>query len=241
MTGEGTSDPPAGLPPQPGEAGHELAPSTEVDAPAVRHHFVAPALIPLDRIDDDRAFLVRSPAELDDVATLATDLARLGQLFPIDVRLKAPDRFQVVTGFRRVAALRFLQRDKVLARLHTDLTDEDAQLMALASAIHGQPVGEGALLAVKERLAASGALGAAVRDMLDKALATDTELAPEEPDGEVDADELARDVTVRLSACNQDLAVLMEVFSELDPENQEALLQQLRYSSELVDWLESKT
>jgi len=28
--------------------------------------------------------------------------------------------FQVITGFRRVAALRFLQREKVLARLHTD-------------------------------------------------------------------------------------------------------------------------
>jgi ParB family transcriptional regulator, chromosome partitioning protein len=240
MSVEGTPDTPPAPPTEAAGEPPEGVVGGEGTAPVVHKHFVAPALIALDRVDDDRTFLVRSPSELDDVADLATDLARLGQLFPIDVRLHPPDRFQVITGFRRVAALRFLQREKVLARLHTDLSDEDARLMALASAIHGRPVGAGALLALKERLEATSSLSAAARDMLEKALATESPLAPEDAEEEVDADELASDVSVRLGVINQELALLADVFAELEAEGQQSLLEQLRYSAELVAWLEQK-
>jgi ParB-like chromosome segregation protein Spo0J len=210
------------------------------ESPVVHKHFTAPAMIPLDRLSDDLQFLVRAEAELEDVSSLATDLARLGQLFPIDVRLQPPDRFQVITGFRRVAALRFLQREKVLARLHTDLPDADATLMALASAIHSKSVSAEALIAVRERLASEGHLTAAARDMFEKALATESSLAPELAEEEVDADELAGDVTVRLGECNQDLSLLADVFDQLDDEKKDELLRQLRYSAELVTFLEGK-
>jgi ParB-like chromosome segregation protein Spo0J len=225
--------------------------------PAVHRHFTAPALIPLDRVDDDRAFLVRSPAELEDVASLATDLARLGQLFPIDVRVQAPDRFQLVSGFRRVAALRFLQRDTVLARLHADLSDEDAQLMALASAIHGRAVDAGALLAVKERLEAAGRLSDTARTMLDKALETESQLGPEEvdgpeeteapetaadPGGVVEPDELAWDIATRLSAISEELEELTkpEFWSDVSPEARASLMQQLAYAASMATWLEQE-
>jgi ParB family transcriptional regulator, chromosome partitioning protein len=81
--------------------------------------------------------------------------------------------------------------------------------------------------------------------VLEKALATDEGLAPEEAPGEegeeeIDADELAGDVTVRLAQANQDLSLLAEVFADLDPERRRALLEQLKYSSELVEFLEGK-
>ncbi|MDX2013105.1 MAG: ParB/RepB/Spo0J family partition protein [Myxococcaceae bacterium] len=217
----------------------------EVDLTAVTphdlpRHFSAPALLPLDRLDDDDTFRFRPLAELEDVAALATDIARLGQIFPIDVRLVPPDRLQVVTGFRRVAALKFLQREKVVARLHTELSDADALLMALASAIHSRAVDPETLAALKERLEARGSLTPAARDMLAKALATDDELAPENVEEEVDADELAADVTVRLAQCNQDLSLLADVFDQLDDEKRDALLTQLKYSIDLVAFLESK-
>lgn len=213
--------------------------SIEVEPHEVPRHFSAPALLALDRLDDDQRFLIRPGAELHDVTALATDIARLGQLFPIDVRLVPPDRIQVITGFRRVAALRFLQRDKVLARLHTELSDADAMLMAIASAIHSRSVGAEALEAVQERLEATRTMTPAARDMLAKALASD-ELAPENVEEEVDADELAADVTMRLSQCNQDLSLLADVFDQLDDEKREALLTQLRYSIDLVAFLESR-
>jgi ParB-like chromosome segregation protein Spo0J len=197
-------------------------------------------LIPLERLETDTTFLVRDEEELDDPSELATELARLGQLFPIDVRVVGPDRFQVITGFRRVAALKFLQRDKVLARLHADLSDDDALLMALASAIHSRGVSAGALGALQERLEAEGKLTAAARDMFEKALATESALAPEQVEEEVDADELAADVTVRLGALNQDLSLLIDVFSELEESHKDELLTQLRFSAELVTYLESR-
>jgi len=205
----------------------------------IPRHFTAPALISLDRVDDDDTFRVRDVAELADVAALATDIARLGQLFPVDVRLKPPDRFQVITGFRRVAALRFLHRDKVLARLHTDLSDHDAMLMALAAAIHGKQVGAAALEKLRAALESEGRLTPAARDMLEKALSGGDDLAPEEAEEEVDADELAADATLRLGQLNQDLSLLADVFKDLDPERREELLTQLRYSVDLVAFLES--
>jgi ParB-like chromosome segregation protein Spo0J len=246
------SSAPAEAPPAPVEttsATSEPTPASPVSADAdevievepheVPRHFSAPALLALERLADDRDFLIRPEAELDDVTALATDIARLGQLFPIDVRLVPPDRIQVITGFRRVAALRFLQRDKVLARLHTELSDADAMLMAIASAIHSRSVGAEELEAVRARLEAERALTPAARDMFAKALASD-ELAPENVEEEVDADELAADVTLRLSQCNQDLSLLADVFDQLDDEKREALLTQLRYSIDLVAFLESK-
>lgn len=237
---------PAAAPPEPTpEPASEAAPPPEVleprpspeVRPLVHKHFVAPAMIPLERVDDDDAFRLRG--DVGDVSALATDVARLGQLFPIDVRLKPPDRFQVITGFRRVAALRLLHREKVLARLHTDLSDSDALLMALAAAIHGRGVGREALAEAQERLSAEGRLTPAARDMLVKAL-EDEGLAPEEVEEEVDADELAADVTLRLGQANQDLSLLADVFDELDDARRDELLTQLRYSSELVAYLEGK-
>jgi ParB-like chromosome segregation protein Spo0J len=212
------------------------------------HSRVAPALIALDRIDEDGVFRLRPEG---DIALLATDLARLGQLFPIDLRLRPPDRFQVICGFRRVAGLRFLQRDRVLARLHTGLSDEDALLMALAAAIHQNPVEREELGHLRSRLEKEGRLSPAARDMLQKALVTDDPLAPEnyedpsseparkEEEEEVDANELAADVARRLGAINQDLSALADVFSSLDPERRDELLTQLRYSSDLVTFLEA--
>jgi len=252
--GGGTPPPPpastapegAPVPPPPVEAAAatpaeeplEPRPSPEL-RPLVHKHFIAPAMIPLERVDEDDTFRFR-PSDDDDVSGLATDVARLGQLFPIDVRLKPPDRFQVITGFRRVAALRLLHREKVLARLHTDLSDDDALLMSLAAAIHGREVGKDALLAAQERLSSEGRLTPAARDMLAKALSSGDELAPEQVEEEVDADELAADVTLRLGQCNQDLSLLADVFEELDAERKDELLTQLRYSADLVAYLEGK-
>jgi len=210
----------------------EVAVPPEGSAPAAA---AASAQIPIDRIDEDSTFQLRPCGEL---SLLATDLARLGQLFPVDVRVKASERFQIISGFRRVAALKFLQRDRVLARLHTDLSDEDAMLMALASVIHAAPISRDDLVLLRDRLEHEGRLSSAARDMLDKALTEDPSLAPETVDDEVDADELADDVAARLGAINQDLALLVDVFGSLDQARREELLRQLRYSAELVAYLE---
>src|SRR5262245_42669960 len=94
----GSTQPPT-LPPR-----VEPAPAPRLDRPPE----VEERLIPLDALDEDDTFQLRAAG---DVGRLAMDLARLGQAFPVDVRRReGSDRFQLVAGFRRVAALRFLQR-----------------------------------------------------------------------------------------------------------------------------------
>jgi len=200
-------------------------------------------LIAIDRIDDGPQFQVRP---LGDLSALATDLARLGQLFPVDVRPRG-ERYQLICGYRRLAALKFLRRDQVLARVHPALSDQDALLMAVASAIHGAAASRDDLAGVKGALEREGRLSSAVRLLLDNALAADTYLAPEsaepDPEGEgdeeeVEADELAEDVAVRLGELNHDLALLAEVFPSLEGRRREELLRQLRYPAELMAYLE---
>ncbi|HTS81635.1 MAG TPA: ParB N-terminal domain-containing protein [Myxococcaceae bacterium] len=216
----------------------EPAPTPRLDRPPV----VEERLISLDSLDEDDTFQLR-PA--GDVGRLAMDLARLGQAFPVDVRgREGTDRFQLISGFRRVAALRFLQRTAVLARVHARLPDEDALLVALAGVVHGTAPTPEELAQIEVRLEQEGRLSAAARDMLDRAQATDDGLAPEsveeEGEEEVDADELAQDVTARMGEVNQDLALLAPVFDALDPGRRAELLQQLRYAAELVAYFEEE-
>ncbi len=200
-------------------------------------------LIPLDTVDEDDTFQLRPVGE---VGRLAMDLARLGQAFPVEVRPRAgTDRYQLVAGFRRVAALRFLQRTSVLARVHARLSDEDALLVALAGILHGAAATPEDLAGIEARLDQEGRLSAPARDMLGRAQASDDGLAPEMVEGEgeeeVDADELASELTARMGELNQDLALLAPVFDALEPGRRAELLQQLRYAAELVAYFEEES
>ena len=198
-------------------------------------------LIAIDRIDDGPQFQVRP---LGDLSALATDLARLGQLFPVHMRPRG-ERYQLICGYRRLAALKFLRRDQVLACVHPALSDQDALLMAVASAIHGAAASREDLAGFKDTLEREGRLSSAVRLMLDNALAADSNLAPESSDAEeqgdeeeIEADELAEEVAARLGELNHDLAVLADVFPSLEGRRREELLRQLRYPAELMAYLE---
>jgi hypothetical protein len=215
----------------------EPAPTPRLERPPE----VDERLISLDLIDEDETFQLRGAG---DVGRLAMDLARLGQAFPVDVRQRAgTDRYQLVSGFRRVAALRFLRRTAVLARVHARLSDEDALLVALAGILHAAAPTIEELEEIEARLGQEGRLSAAARDMLERARATDDELAPESVESdeeEIDADELAAALTARMGELNQDLAVLAPVFDALEPGQRAELLQQLRYAAELVAYFDQE-
>jgi len=214
----------------------EPGPGPRLERPAE----VEERLVSLDQVDEDDACQLRP---VGDVGRLAMDLARLGQAFPVDVRpVPGTGRFQLVSGFRRVAALRFLRRTSVRARVHATLSDEDALLVALAGILHAAAPTSEELDGIEARLEQEGRLSAAARDMLGRARATDDGLAPESVGGEeeIDADELAASLTGRLGELNQDLALLAPVFDALEPGQRAELLQQLRYAAELVAYFDQE-
>jgi hypothetical protein len=130
----------------------------EQHSAAPAHATGAVEFIALEDISTDDAFRLRPEG---DVADLATSLGRLGQLLPVELRPwpgAASDgpRWQVVAGFRRMAAVRMLARERVLARLHVELSDGDAWGVALTQALLQEPLGEVDLDALRERLGTSG-------------------------------------------------------------------------------------
>lgn len=153
----------------------ELEPRTT--APA--HATGAVAFVPLAAVSDDATFRLR---EEGDVSALAASVGRLGQLAPVELRLAPPGpggarRYQVVAGFRRLAALRMLVRERVLARVHEQLDDDDAWGLALGHALLTEPLDGPALERLRARLAGTRAARWA-DDLLDEALVR----APVSPD-----------------------------------------------------------
>jgi ParB/Sulfiredoxin domain len=147
-------------------------------APA--HATGAVEFVALDDIAPDDAFRLRPDG---DVADLATSLGRLGQLAPVELRPwpgAASDgpRWQVVAGFRRLAAVRMLARERVLARLHGALSDDDAWGLALADVLLREPLGRDELAALRDQLAAAGAAPWA-EELFEDAMAR-APVAPEE-------------------------------------------------------------
>jgi len=237
-------------------------------APA--HATGAVEFVRLDEIAEDPRFQLREPG---DVADLATSLGRLGQLDPVELRLRAEaaegePRWQVVAGFRRIAALRLLQRERVLARLHDHLVDEDAWALALSQALLTEPLGAMELEALREKLRSAGAgwadelideaqvrapvapeLRESFHAFLRQPRAVEEgggEAAPEAEGGtdpgtvEMTPEELADDLSVRLYEVNQDLAAAYDAWPDLPAEGRRQILEQARYVAEILAHLEAE-
>jgi hypothetical protein len=195
--------------------------------------------VPIEDIEPDEQFRLR---EVGDVAGLATSMARVGQLFAIDVRPRGGS-FQVVSGFRRLAALKFLQRGTVLARVHAGMTDAEAWVFALAQALETRALSPEEIAAVRDRLAEVGQLSSMTRGLIDAALTVPgSDLEPEDLNAaaqpeEVDLDELAADLEARLVGISADLSLVTDLWSQLDAEPRAKLLEQLRYYGELHAYL----
>ncbi len=259
-----------------------MGPEIRTAAPA--HATGAVLFVPVEEIAPDERFRLRPEGE---VSVLASSIGRLGQLEPVELRPlpggeDGEPRWQLVAGFRRLAALRLLMREQVLARVHQSLSDEDAWAVALVQGLTGEPLAEAELLALRDRLAASGAapwaaelveearlrapLPAEVRERfyeflegpapLGSAGTGEAETEGEEPAGrgagpagareaaaqeeveEVSADDFARDLALRMSALNQDLATAYGAWKDLPAEGRRLLLVQARYVAELLPFLE---
>jgi hypothetical protein len=241
----------------------ELEPRTT--APA--HATGAVRFVPLADISDDATFRLRDEG---DVAPLAASIGRLGQLVPVEVRPLAGassggPSLQLVAGFRRVAAHRMLARDRILARLHASLEEDDAWGLALAQALLTEPLLASELEALRERLAGTAPARWALEilpDALSRApvdprlrerfvewLEHPPEEAEAEEEGpppeeeatvEVTPDDLARDLAQKMYAVNQDLAVAFESWADLPRHGRRMIVEQARYVAELLRLLEEE-
>ena len=257
-----------------------MEPEPRATAPA--HATGAVAFVSLDDVSEDATFRLRDPG---DVSLLAASIGRLGQLVPVELRplpaAAAPpafvsvasdpeDRFlaepvptprwQVVSGFRRLAALRMLQRDRVLARAHAELSDEDAWALALSQPLLTEPFLPSELEATRERIRA---VAPWAEELLEEALVRapvpaaqreafarflEEPAAPAEAEAsdvsetvELTPEELALHLAVRIFELNQELAVGWEAWSELPAGGRRQIVEQARYLAELFPLMDRET
>ncbi len=188
--------------------------------------------LPLSQIDDDATYRLRGEG---DVTGLAQSIAREGQLVPIEVRLRGPGRWQVVAGFRRVAALRLLKREHVLARLHDQLSEEEALALSVADGVTERPLSREELEALRQKLIAESRYSAAIQEAIERALG---EAPPAPEPEEIDLDVFSRDVSERLSALAVDVGSLFENWGDVEADVREEVRAQLRYFRDLLPFLE---
>jgi ParB-like chromosome segregation protein Spo0J len=242
---------------------------------APRHATGSLELVPLDDLSDDVTFRLR---ETGDVARLAVSMGRLGQLAPVELRPlpgsggeAGPTRWQVVAGFRRVEALRMLQRERVLARVHPELPDEDAWILALAEPLFATPWADAELEALRGRvrsllpwaeadLKAARAAGKGARGGDEKAdprekgaagrekgaAAAAPERIPttvaELPEAQaVPIEEMGRNLAIRVWEVNQEMADAIEAWRELPVAGRRQIVEQLRYLAEIFPVLARET
>ncbi len=210
----------------------------------------------LDEIAPDATFRLRPEG---DVTELAASIGRLGQLAPVAVRRLSggEGKLQVVAGFRRLAALRLLQRERVLVEIHEDLRDDDAWAMALAGVLLEKPLepeelaalepvvrthlpwAAGALEAVRAR-----ATGPAATPASRDAPAATASSAPASPAGapapSPDPAAFVHALAVKAFALNQELARAYEAWDALPREGRALLLTQLRWLGQLLPLLEKE-
>jgi hypothetical protein len=137
--------------------------------------------VPLEAVSADATFRLRAEG---DVSGLAGSMARLGQLTPVELRplpgaaSGARPCYQVVAGFRRLAAVKLLARGRVLARVHAALDDGDGWSLALAEALLGEPLSASDLGALRDRLA-TDRMAPWAEELMDEALVR-APVAPEQ-------------------------------------------------------------
>jgi len=236
----------------------ELEPRTT----APRHATGAVEYVPLDAIAEDATFRLR---EEGDVSALAASLGRLGQLVPVELRPlpgagSDGPRYQLVAGFRRVEALRCLLRERVLARIHPELEDDDAWAIALCEALLHEPLDGAALGALRARL--GEVRGAAWADELIDEARVRAPVSPEQREAffawlggepppeaqahaaaeeegtvEVTPEELAEELSASMYDVNADLALAFESWEHLPLEGRRAIVEQARYVAALLPHL----
>lgn len=87
--------------------------------------------IETDLIDESDRFQLRYPP-YPNVDGLALDIKERGQTTPIFVRPKEDGRFELISGYRRMAAVRSLGAPMALARIFEALSDQDAYDLAIS-------------------------------------------------------------------------------------------------------------
>jgi ParB family chromosome partitioning protein len=86
--------------------------------------------LPIEQVVESEKLKLR--LDLPEVETLAEDIKSRGQTTPAFVRPLSDDSYELISGYRRLAAIRSVGGETIWVRVFSDLSDEDAERLAIS-------------------------------------------------------------------------------------------------------------
>src|SRR5262249_23608133 len=126
-------------------------------------------MLQIEDILDDATFQYR--LNTGDVTALAEDLRVRGQTTPVFVRAHR-QKYQLISGFRRVTALRTLAQRKVIQRLFQNPFDAQAMGLAISEELQRQDFSDLEIALVCQRLRKAGRSTEAIASAIGRAQRT---------------------------------------------------------------------
>ncbi len=120
--------------------------------------------IPMSHVEVDQS---KNPRPLRGISRLAANISRFGQLTPVVVRENGEGRFELITGYRRMAALKEASATHVLCRVVTDLDDATAAALRTVENCLVEGVSSNAVKHLAQRAKDDSALQEVVRIIID--------------------------------------------------------------------------
>jgi ParB-like chromosome segregation protein Spo0J len=203
----------------------------------------------LSDIDLGDDLLRLRPSAREDL--LVESIGMVGQQTPVVLRFReSKNRWQVVSGFRRIEALKHLKRAGVVARLFDNLSDEEAIKTAVTDNFFAGDLNGDHLDAFMERMRNENLLTGATLEFLDWAREKIARVAlaatpPEELEDRVDPEEAAGgsvaeliDRTfVNLSEASQGLERIFLNWSDISASDRKLLAAECKYIHDLYPFL----
>ncbi len=120
--------------------------------------------IPLSQLDlEDNTFQTRGLANLEG---LVKSIEVEGQQNPVLLRLKPDKKWQIIAGFRRIGAIRQLNREEVKTRLFDELSDEEAVKLSILDNLYQEGLSRGEIREYQEKLRVKGVLNPDIESFL---------------------------------------------------------------------------
>lgn len=212
--------------------------------------------IPLSQLDlEDDTFQTR---ELSNLEGLTESIESEGQQTPVLLRLKPDEKWQIVAGFRRIGALKQLNREGIKARLFDELSDEEAVELSILDNLYQEGLSREEIEKYQGRLREKGILNPNIESFLQGKMAavslspapiraTEEEEEKEEEEGEEEGEEdvvyledLLSETYERLSEAAKGLDGLYPYWKEVSGEEREDIIAQCQYIHDLLPFLKKE-
>ncbi|UCD84858.1 MAG: ParB N-terminal domain-containing protein [Deltaproteobacteria bacterium] len=216
---------------------------------------------------EDDTFQIREPVRLEG---LTGSIEAAGQQNPVILRRKSDEKWQILTGFRRIRALRDLKKEVIKACLFDELSDEEAVKLGILDNLYREELSKEEIERYQEKLREKGILNPNIESFLQEKMAivsytptskkeveeeekkaveeekveveaeVEEEEREEEEEGVIYLEDLISGTREKLTEVAEGLDQLYQYWEEVSSEEREDIIAQCQYIHDLLPFLKNE-